>query len=100
MYRFQRTAQARSGKGAEAIQWAKKISEYLNKKFAPLSNQAYTEVFGDYFKVHWYTDFEDLAAYEKITVQLLTDQEYWAMLNEGAALFIEGATRDTLIQSL
>ena len=100
MYRFQRTAQIRSGKNVEAIQWAKKLTEYLNKKYAPVSMQAYTERFGDYGKVHWFTDFEDLATFEKINAQLMTDQEYGAKLNEAGELFIEGGTHDTLIQSL
>lgn len=100
MFRFQRTAQIRTGKLAEAIQWAKKITEYLNKKFAPLSTQAYTELFGDYGKVYWHTDFEDLATLEKVNAQLLADQEYWALLNEATGLFVDRGTHDTLIQSL
>lgn len=100
MFRFQRTAQVRSGKGAEAIQWAKEIAKYLNEKYPPASYQAYIELFGDFGKVHWHSDFEDLATFEKINAQLMTDQEYGARLNEAGELFIEGGTHDTLIQSL
>jgi hypothetical protein len=100
MFRSQRTARIRPGKLVEAFQWAREIAEYTNEKYAPVSTQAYSEVFGDYGKVHWHTDFEDLATYEKASAQLMADQEYWAMLNEGAELFIEGSVHDTLIQSL
>jgi hypothetical protein len=100
VYRFQRTAQIRSGKLAEAIQWTKKITEYLNKKFAPLTTQAYSEVLGDFGKVYWHSDFEDMATLEKVNTQLLADREYWALLNEAAEMFVEGGTHDTLIQSL
>lgn len=100
MFRFQRTARISSGKIVEAFQWAKEITEYLNEKYAPVSVQPYTEVFGDYGKVYWHVDYEDLATLEKINAQLMADQEYWAMLNEAAELFIEGSIHDTVIQSL
>lgn len=100
MFRFQRTARIRSGKGSQAIQWAKDIAKYLNENYPPASYQAYVEVFGDYAKVNWISDVEDLATFEKINAKLMTDREYNARIGAASELFIEGATQDTLIQSL
>ncbi len=100
MFRFHRTAQASRGKFLEAVQWAKEVAGYINTKYAPVSVQAYLEAFGDTGTVHWYSDHEDLATIEKLNAQLLADQEYLAMLNKAADLYIEGSVHDTLIQSL
>lgn len=100
MFRFHRTAQASRGKGLEAVQWAKEVAGYINKNYAPVSVQAYSEIFGDYGAVHWYTDYEDLVTVEKINAQLQTDKGYLALLNKAGDLFIEGSVHDTLIQSL
>ena len=100
MFRFHRIARVSRGKFLEAVQWAKEVAGYINTKYAPVSVQAYAELFGDVGTVHWYADYEDLATIERINAQLLTDQGYWAMLNKAADLFIEGSVHDTLIQSL
>lgn len=100
MYRFHRTGYASRGKLLEAVKWAKEVAGYITKNYSPVSVQAYSEIFGDYSAVHWYTDYEDLATIEKINAQLLTDQGYLALLNKAGDLFIEGSIHDTLIQSL
>ena len=100
MFRFHRIARVSRGKFQEAVQWAKEVAGYINTKYAPVSVQAYAELFGDVGMVHWYADYEDLATIEKFNAQLLADQGYWAVLNKGADLFIEGSLHDTLIQSV
>ncbi len=100
MFRFHRIARASRGNFPRAVQWAKEVAEYINENYAPVSVQAYSELFGDSGMVHWYADYEDLATIEKFNAQLLADQGYWAMINEGADLFIEGSVHDTLIQSI
>lgn len=100
MFRFHRTARVSRGKLAEGVQWAKEVAGYINSKYAPVSVQAYTELFGDVGTIHWYADYEDLASTERLNAQLLADQGYWALLNKAADLFIEGSVHDTLVQSL
>lgn len=100
MFRFHRTGHASRGKFLEALQWAKEVAEYINTNYSPVSVQAYSEVFGDLGKVHWYADYEDLATIERINAQLQTDQGYQAMIKKSENLFIEGSGQDTLIQSL
>lgn len=100
MFRFHRTGHISRGKLLEALQWAKEVAEFINTNYSTVSVQAYSEIFGDIGKVHWYADYEDLATIERINAQLLTDQGYQAMINKSADLFIEGSFHDTLIQSL
>jgi hypothetical protein len=100
MFRWHRTAQASRGKFLEAPKFAKEVTDYLNTKYAPLSVQAYTELFGDGGRIHWYVDYADLATIEKLNAQILTDPGYWAILTKSADAFIEGSVHDTLMQSL
>lgn len=100
MYRLQRTGNISRGKVLEARQWAKEVAEYINKNYAPVSVQAYSEIFGDIGKVYWYTDAEDLASIEDFNAQLLMDQGYQALVNKTADLFVKGSIHDRLIQSL
>lgn len=100
MFRFHRVARISRGKFLEAIPWAKEVAEYLSAHYAPVSVQAYTELFGDIGRVHWYADYGDLASVEKFNAMLLADQGYQALLVKAADLFIEGSVQDTLTQSI
>ena len=100
MYRFQRTARARGGKAMEAVQFAKEVAGYIKTKYAPVSLQVYTELFGDVNTIYWYAEYKDLASLETIIGQLNADQEYWAILGKAADLFVEGSLHDTLMMSI
>lgn len=100
MFRFHRISRAKTGKFQDAVRWAKEVVEYLYTNYAPISTQAYAELFGDLNVIHWYTDFEDLATFERTNKQLLEDQGYRTLLNQANVLFIDGSAHDTLIQSL
>ena len=100
MVRFQRTARAKGGKFPEAMQFAKEVAGYLNDKYAPVTIQVYSELFGDVNTIYWYADYKDLATIEGINARLLADQGYWAILNKAADLFIEGSVHDTLMMSV
>ena len=100
MFRLHRTGHVSRGKALEGIKWAKEVAEYINARYAPISVQAYSEIFGAIGTVHWYADYEDLATLERFNGQLLMDQEYQALISKTADLFIEGSFHDTLIQSL
>lgn len=99
MYRFHRTAMAKQSKLQEAFKFAKEMSEYLGTKYAPVKVQAYLEIFGDNGRIHWYSDYDDLASVEKITGKIRKDQGYWEILNKANDVFIEGSIQDTLMQA-
>ncbi len=100
MVRFQRTARAKGGKFLEAMQFAKEVAGYLNDKYAPVSIQVYSELFGDVNTIYWYVDYKDLATIEGINAQLLADQGYWAIVNKATDLFIEGSVHDALMMAV
>lgn len=101
MYKFQRTGRLRGAQYfAEAAQWAREITAYINNKFPQLSLQVYLEVFSDIHTFHWNADYKDLATFESVSSQLLADQEYWAFVNKGTGYFLEGSWSDRLLRSL
>ena len=99
MIRFQRSGKTKSGKLLDGIRFAKEIAEYINAKYAPVSVQVYTELFGNVDTIHWYVDYKDLATVESINTKLLADQGYWAIVNKGMEFFVDGSFRDCLISS-
>ena len=99
MFRFQRSGQVKNGKNLEAIGWAKEIAEYLNAKYST-SFQVYTEYFGDVNTIYWQSDFKDLATFESLSSQLLSDQGYWANVIKGMEWIIEGSLQDKLVHSV
>ncbi len=100
MFRFQRSGRTKNGRTPEAIMWAKEIADYLNAKYSQVSLQVYTQFFGDFHTIYWYADFKDLATWESFVVQAMSDQGYWAIVNKGTELFIEGGFNDTLMSSV
>jgi hypothetical protein len=98
MVRFQRTAQPKSGKFLEAIQWAAEVAEYVNTNYSQMQLQVFTEQFGAYGTIHWMFDAESLAVLDELVAPVLADQGYRAVVNKGAALIIDGSIKDTLLQ--
>ena len=100
MIRFWRSGQTKNGKFLDGVRFAKEVAEYINAKYAPVSVQVYTELFGDLNTIYWYADYKDLATIESINAQLLADQGYWAIVSKGTEWFIEGSFHDTLTRSV
>jgi len=100
MIRFWRSGQTKNGKLLDGVRFAKEVAEYINAKYAPVSVQVYTELFGDLNTIYWYADYQDLATIESINARLLADQGYWAIVSKGTEWFIEGSFHDTLISSV
>jgi hypothetical protein len=99
MIRFQRSLRAARGRNAEAIQWAKEVSDYVNSKHPNHKVQAFSSRFGDIGVLFWQVDFEDLAALDKFQQTLGVDQDYWDLVNKATAFF-EGAVHDIVFETL
>jgi hypothetical protein len=99
MVRWTRSAQIASGKGMQAIQWAKEITEWANKKYN-LQMKVYLDYFGEVGTIRWFVDYENLAALEKVGDPILGDQEYWQRVNQAADFFIEGIMVDTVMRAI
>jgi hypothetical protein len=99
MIRLSRSAKVVNGKFPQAMQWAKEITEFANKKYK-IQIGVYLDIFGEVGTIRWVTDYADLAAYEKVRNQLLADQAYWKKLNQSAELFVQGSVFDTVMQAI
>ncbi len=99
MIRFTRSARIVRGKFPQAMQFAKEITEFLNKKYK-IQMSVYMDSFGEVGTVRWFADYADLAAMEKLGNQILVDQEYWQKINQSTELFMQGSLYDTVMQSI
>ncbi|MGD8404967.1 MAG: hypothetical protein PVJ21_15000 [Anaerolineales bacterium] len=100
MIRWQRSIRARVGKGLEAVQWAKEVTDYVNSKQPDHEAQAFSSTFGDINLLVWHVDFEDLAALDKFSKFFETDQGYLELVRKAADLFIDGSVYDSAFESL
>jgi len=100
MIRFQRSIRSARGKGLEATQWAKEVTEYINGKHPETRVQAFSPRFGDISTIVWQVDLSDLAALDKFQQGLNADEGYWAMIKKSSDLFSEGSVNDTVFESM
>jgi hypothetical protein len=100
MIRHQRSGRAKAGKAWEIVKFAKEVADFVNTKYAPVSVQVYSELFGDLDTVYWQTDYDDLASLEEIQAKLTSDPDYLAILSKGSDIFIEGTLHDKLMKSV
>ena len=100
MIRFQRTAGVSRGKGAEATQWAKEVTEYVNTHFPELPLLVFEPRFGALNTIHWIADLEDLASLDRWQEQLGADEGYLELLSKSTDLFIAGSIVDTVLTSI
>ena len=99
MVRWIRTGRIASGKFPQAMQFAREMVEFANKKYK-IQMSVYMDIFGEYSTIRWFVDYADLAALEKVSNQVMADQEYWQKVKQVADLFIQGSMYDTVMRSI
>ena len=99
MVRWTRSARIVPGKYLGAVQWAKEVAEYVNTKYKTQVS-VYMDYFGEYGTIRWFCDYPDLAAFEKLANQLITDQEYIGKLKSGTGLLTPGSAFDTVMRAI
>ena len=62
MVRWTRSAQIASGKGMQAIQWAKEITEWANKKYN-FQMKVYLDYFGEVGTIRWFIHDDSLGRF-------------------------------------
>jgi hypothetical protein len=95
-----RSIHCRGGREAEAVQQAKAIAAFVNKRFPTANVQVFSEVFGKPGTLYWIGDIENAGAMENLDNQLNADPEWPALLMQGDGMFVDGSLRDTLLRSL
>jgi hypothetical protein len=99
MIRWTRSARIAAGKNLQAMQWAKEIAEFMNKKYK-VQMSVYSDIFGEVGTIRWFGDQADLAAWEKVINQVRVDKEYLQKLSQATDLFIQGSVFDTVMQAI
>ena len=84
----------------DAREYANEVLEFAINKYPQTSPEVYIERFGDVLRIYFISQFETLADLEKTVAEMMADDEYIAMQMKGAALFVEGSTRVTVLQAL
>ena len=93
MVRFQRSLVPMIGKFPEAVEFAKQITNYVKGKYKT-DTRVYTQSDGT---LYWITNYEDFDAFGRIRTQIVTDKEYWSMVEKASNLFVEGSVEDILL---
>lgn len=99
MYRFHRVARAKPERIQEAFQFAREVSEHINRTFPPVAVEVFLEIFGENATLHWYTDHPDLASMEKVGMKVMKDETYRRLMKTANEVLVDGSIRDTLMQS-
>lgn len=94
--RFHRASLAMGSTGQEAGEFAAEITQYVTENLGIPTTWG-LQVGGTNGLVHWFSEFEDMAALEAGLAKTLTDPGYLAILAKGNDLFVEGSTQDTII---
>ncbi|WP_107771152.1 hypothetical protein [Nocardioides sediminis] len=94
--RFHRTALVAGAKQQEAAGFAAEVSQYVTETMG-LPTTWGLQVGGPLSTVHWFTDFEDMAAMEAGLVKTITDAGYLKLLAKAEDLFVEGRSEDSIV---
>jgi len=98
MVRWMRKARVAPGKFIEAMGFATEIAGYV-KKFEGLPPvHVFIDDFGDMTTIRWVVDYESLAAMEKVTTPMMSDQEYFQKIDSSSHVFIPGSVKDTVMR--
>ena len=96
--RFDRTVVIDGGKRDEALAFAAEVSSYVEEHFGVAIVWG-LEVGGTLGKIHWYADYENLAEFERVLGQTMTDEAYLKLVEPGGELFV-AAPEDTLVYTM
>ncbi len=98
MVRFQRTGSINQDKADEAVQWALKVAEYINKQFPEATLTVFLNRFGVQNAIHWVADFKQLADLDAYQLKIGADEGYKNLVKETTGLF--GEISDSVINTI
>ncbi len=99
MIRFVRTASVAPGKLGDALAFAKKIADFLEKQHG-VHLEVMMPVGGNPHRIAWRSEYADLATMEKITSKYMGDAKYLKLLSEGGPNFIAGSVNDAIWRTI
>ena len=99
MVSFFRTASIAPGKAGDAIAYAHQIAKFIEEKHG-LKIALLMPVGGNPNRVGFHTMYPGLAEMEAMTVKLMADPEYMALIAGGAANFLPGSVHDDIWRTI
>ena len=101
MFTFVRTADVRDGQILPAIEWALKVSGYLNDKFG-LNIIVQRNLTGKTNQLHWVDNHDSLSRIEEVGAAIFADEEYQQMVADAneRGLFFGQSIEDNIYQSI
>ena len=96
--RFTRTAVIAAGKRDEALAFTAEVASYVEEHFGTAVTWG-LQLGGTVGKIHWYSDYENLAEFEKLLGQTMTDEGYLKVIETAGDLFV-AAPEDTLVYTM
>ena len=83
----------------EAVAWAKQVADYINSKYPDAKLEVFTQRFGGVSTIHWFADFQDLAALDSWQSKIVSDPDYWKTIANAFDILIEDTIVDTVMMS-
>ena len=96
--RLDRSIVIARGKNREALEFAAKVSAHIEESTGVALTWG-LEMGGTVGKVHWYGDYEDMAALEEAFGKTMADEGYQQLLDSAVDTFV-GAAEDTLVYTM
>lgn len=95
-----RQALAVPGRMFDAIQFANEVTARVNELLPDSQVRVGSGVGGPLYTLHWFSQYENMAALERAQDQLLGDEQYLSLLVRGGELFVAGHIKDEIIRTL
>ena len=96
---FTRSASIAGGKIGEAIAFAHEITNYVKNKHG-LELEVMIPVGGNPNRVAWSSRYVSLAELDEMTLNLIGDGDYLALIAKNADNYITGSIRDTIWRTM
>lgn len=84
----------------KAIEWARRMAQYVDGKFGFSDVHVGIEVYGHVGRIHWIAKHESLESLGRGAQQSLPDAGYQQELLKGAGLFAPGSVQDTVVAGI
>ena len=100
MIKVVRSVHPRMGKGLEAMQHAKALTDYANRKFPAMHWEVFMAESGKIGTIYWLGESESLATLEQEDAAFGADPGWMALLQQGDSLWVDGSFRNRTLRSL
>jgi hypothetical protein len=88
------------GKGMEAVQHARAVADYVNRKLPAMHLEAFIAESGQHGTIYWLGESESLATLEQEDAAFDADPGWAALWQEADGLFVDGSLHNLTLRSL